>query len=332
MIRRLSRGVVIRPISIFPGVRYKWVRGVTYVMWAALIRCYIDLIHRGEQKILWYFEPFFLPLLLPVYQGYRSVYDCVDYYPGFTKSASNQHRELLILSEYVFANSQVLSRKLGEVRPDTVAIPLGFAEHLFAPSTTQWRKKRARTFVVGYIGSISDRMDFPFLFALARRLPAVTFRFVGPLEQYVYGRPDALLIQWEKLRSLTNVQWVGSVPKQHIPRALKEIDVGLIPYRSVPFNRFSFPMKTMEYFFAGKPVVSLPIEALAPYVQKRLLFIVHNSTDAARTISHLRKAGWPQKNVRTQRLIARQNTWEKKVAAIFRMLQPKRRRYTRAFS
>jgi teichuronic acid biosynthesis glycosyltransferase TuaH len=37
---------------------------------------------------------------------------------------------------------------------------------------------------------------------------------------------------------------------------LSGVDVGITPYRDTPFNRASFPLKTLEYLGSGLPVVS----------------------------------------------------------------------------
>ena len=40
------------------------------------------------------------------------------------------------------------------------------------------------------------------------------------------------------------------------------IDVGLVPYGDTEFNKYSFPMKTLEYLAAGRPVVATSLPAI----------------------------------------------------------------------
>jgi teichuronic acid biosynthesis glycosyltransferase TuaH len=40
------------------------------------------------------------------------------------------------------------------------------------------------------------------------------------------------------------------------------MDVGLVPYVDSAFNRASFPLKTLEYLAAGRPVVATPLPAI----------------------------------------------------------------------
>jgi teichuronic acid biosynthesis glycosyltransferase TuaH len=58
-----------------------------------------------------------------------------------------------------------------------------------------------------------------------------------------------------------NVLWVGPKPFDCLAPYLSAIDVGLVPYTPSPFNRGSFPLKTLEYLAAGLPVVSTDLPA-----------------------------------------------------------------------
>ncbi len=40
------------------------------------------------------------------------------------------------------------------------------------------------------------------------------------------------------------------------------MDVGVVPYRDSPFNRGSFPLKTLEYLAAGRGVVATDLPAI----------------------------------------------------------------------
>ena len=40
------------------------------------------------------------------------------------------------------------------------------------------------------------------------------------------------------------------------------LDVGVVPYRDSPFNRGSFPLKTLEYLAAGRAVVATDLPAV----------------------------------------------------------------------
>ena len=107
--------------------------------------------------------------------------------------------------------------------------------------------------VVGLIGQLSDRIDMSVLTAIADA--GFSLLIVGPLDP-----------QWEQQRfkelvTRSHVCYTGPVPAEAVPSYLAAIDVGITPYRDTPFNRASFPLKTLEYLGAGVPVVSMDMPA-----------------------------------------------------------------------
>ena len=108
--------------------------------------------------------------------------------------------------------------------------------------------------VVGLIGQLSDRIDLPVLNAIADA--GLSLLIVGPL--------DPRWEQQQRFKELVNkphVYYTGPVPAEALPSYLAAIDIGITPYRDTPFNRASFPLKTLEYLGAGIPVVSADIPA-----------------------------------------------------------------------
>jgi teichuronic acid biosynthesis glycosyltransferase TuaH len=107
--------------------------------------------------------------------------------------------------------------------------------------------------IAGFVGHINARIDFRLLEAIASR--GLSLLLVGPRNSAY--EPE----RWTKLLSLPNVQWVGPKPFEALPGYLRVIDVGLVPYGDSAFNRGSFPLKTLEYLAAGRPVVSTGLPA-----------------------------------------------------------------------
>ena len=107
--------------------------------------------------------------------------------------------------------------------------------------------------VVGLIGQLSDRIDLSILNALANS--GFSLLIVGPLD------PRWEQQRFRRLAERPNVYYTGPVPAEAVPSYLAVIDVGITPYQDTPFNRASFPLKTLEYLGAGVPVVSTGIPA-----------------------------------------------------------------------
>ena len=99
--------------------------------------------------------------------------------------------------------------------------------------------------IVGYLGSIEYRMDFPLLDYLAKHNRDMSFVFVGP----VSGTLPASVL------AAPNVYFPGPVPFAETPRVLKGFDLCIIPFKKNDHSATVFPLKLFEYLGAAKPVV-----------------------------------------------------------------------------
>ena len=111
--------------------------------------------------------------------------------------------------------------------------------------------------VVGLVGQLSDRIDLDIVEGVVDA--GLSLLLVGPKDpRWEPERFDSLVLR-------PGVHFAGPVPADEVPSYLAAIDVGITPYRDSPFNQASFPLKTLEYLGAGRPVVStaLPSAALA---------------------------------------------------------------------
>jgi teichuronic acid biosynthesis glycosyltransferase TuaH len=107
--------------------------------------------------------------------------------------------------------------------------------------------------IVGFVGGlVPDRIDLRLLEAVADRGYSVLL--VGPEHRLGMQHLSRLLDR-------PNVCWVGPKPFDELPSYLGLIDVGLVPYADSAFNRGSFPLKTLEYLAAGRPVVATDLPA-----------------------------------------------------------------------
>ena len=107
--------------------------------------------------------------------------------------------------------------------------------------------------VVGLIGQLTDRIDLDVLEAIAGA--GLSLLIVGPRDPR-WGQE-----RFTELIARSHVHYAGPVPADAVPSYLAAVDVGITPYRDTPFNRASFPLKTLEYLGAGVPVVSADLPA-----------------------------------------------------------------------
>jgi glycosyltransferase involved in cell wall biosynthesis len=148
--------------------------------------------------------------------------------------------------------------------------------------------------VVGVVGQINDRTDLSLLEAVADR--GLSLLLVGPANPaFEPGRFGAL-------KQRANVCWVGAKPFEALPGYFRSMDVGLVPYRDSPFNRGSFPLKTLEYLAAGRAVVATDLPAIR-WLNTDLISVATEPTAFADLVARL--AG----ETRTKALIARRQAF-----------------------
>jgi UDP-galactopyranose mutase len=110
--------------------------------------------------------------------------------------------------------------------------------------------------VFGYTGVIDERLDYTLIAALADGLPAAHVIMAGPVVKV----DPALLPQ------RPNVHYTGRLPYATLPSLLAGVDVALMPFAINRATASISPTKTLEYFAAGKAVVSTPIaDVVAAY-------------------------------------------------------------------
>jgi teichuronic acid biosynthesis glycosyltransferase TuaH len=165
--------------------------------------------------------------------------------------------------------------------------------------------------IVGFVGHLAERIDVSLLEAIVDR--GCSLLLVGARHpRFDVQRIDALLER-------PNVSWVGPKPFEELPAYLGAIDVGIVPYNDSPFNRSSFPMKTLEYLAAGRPVISTDLPATrwldSPWIDVA-------TTPAAFADAVVAAAARPrtEQSVHARRAFAAQHTWARRAEAFAQCL------------
>lgn len=273
------------------------------------------MCYTRKKKYFWCFEPFFMPTLFRVFSSYITVFDCVDYFLTVRQPFLSHMVFMLRHATHVFVNSFTLQRQYDRYRSHITVVPMGFAYRLFHQKQPNKKMVLAKSNRIGFVGGIDDRLDYELLYKVAQSLKNSSFIFVG--KKYFSNINTPAVVQL--LYSLPNVNFVDEVRKSEIPAIIKSFDICLIPYDSKqPFNRYCFPMKTLEYFFYGKPVISTDILELRKF--RNELFVVRSYKEMIQKIKLVMRNGWPLKTQKIQKLIAVQNSWERKLYSIEKII------------
>jgi glycosyltransferase involved in cell wall biosynthesis len=156
--------------------------------------------------------------------------------------------------------------------------------------------------VAGVVGQLNDRLDADLLAAVADT--GLGLLLVGPRD------PGWLPDRWDELVGRPNVHHVGAVPFAELPRWLARMDVGLTPYTDSAFNRASFPLKTLEYLAAGRPVVGSDLPATQGLAQESAdVFAVAGPADFAAQVRAVADIPSTSGAVRRRRAVAGRHSW-----------------------
>ena len=288
----------------------------------------LALRHTFSKKILWIFYPEYVYMIGFFGRAYISVYDCVDYHAGSSpykereKNIIRWEHELISTCTYFFVNSRVLYNLHKKTRSDIVLVPQGFRLDTF-PLVYKNKKYTARSKkpIIGYIGGINYRLDYALLTAIVRKTPQYNYLFVGPIQENdkEYFRIH-IKHQIELLFSFPNVRHLEYISKTSIPPVISGFDIAIIPYDTqLPFNKHCYPMKLFEYFYMGKPVIATPITELTRF--HKFVKIGSSPQVWIRHMNDLMRNPWPEVYKKEQRLLAENNSWEKKISRMLPIIE-----------
>jgi teichuronic acid biosynthesis glycosyltransferase TuaH len=152
-------------------------------------------------------------------------------------------------TDLVVAVSEPLARKWRKLGCKVIVVPNGCDTRRFAGTDRAAYPVDVNLPqpIAGFVGQINDRLDVDRLAAVAAR--GHSLLLVGPLTRMSNRR------SFDELIARSNVQWIGARPFDVMPSYMRAIHVGLTPYADTPFNRSSFPLKTIEYLAAGRAAV-----------------------------------------------------------------------------
>lgn len=153
-------------------------------------------------------------------------------------------KKFMRMADKVVVTSDNLYNSKKKYNPSVFLIKNGVDFDLFSKgANVDYQGKKT----VGYVGSVDERLDYILLEKLVAENPDIEFLFIGRI---VY--PDGK----QKLEKYSNTVFLGPKKPFEIPDYLKNIQIGIIPFRKNEFTRNIYPLKINEYLAAGKPVVT----------------------------------------------------------------------------
>ncbi len=210
--------------------------------------------------------------------------------------------------------SRALSELLAEQGWTAEFVPAGFDTNLAATFDRAAEPPEYEALprpLLGYTGSIDDRLDFKLILEFADRFSHGSLVFVGSMSPRLSGQARAALA------ARTNIHLLGTRAQTQLPAYVRFLDVALMPYRDSEFTRYQSPIKVWEYLYAGPPIVGTGSVALRGYPPP-LVYYAENDDEALAMVD--RALADPQAGREERRRFALANTWEDRARQIDEMV------------
>lgn len=161
-----------------------------------------------------------------------------------------------------------------------------------------FKEEKAEKYVIGYIGSIDNRLDLDILRFCMDAHPEWEFEFVGRVN---HGETE------EFLKSMPNARLRGSHSTDKLPGYLEKYSAGIIPFVKNEFTKGIYPLKINEYLAAGLPVVLTKFGLLDEF--EPIASICISKESFLEALEKEIKRDTPTKR-KKRRAFARENAWK----------------------
>ncbi|MHA1832262.1 MAG: glycosyltransferase family 4 protein [Candidatus Helarchaeota archaeon] len=143
------------------------------------------------------------------------------------------------------------------IEPNKISVVTnGYEDVIFdnyVKSTNNYKQyKWNNKFVVAFSGGLTQIYDIPWLLNIAYKIKNqndILFAIIGD------GNKKKEYIEFCKDKGITNVQFLGSIPRYKIPSVLSKADVGIHYTKNKPIYDVFLCNKIFDYFGSGIPVI-----------------------------------------------------------------------------
>jgi glycosyltransferase involved in cell wall biosynthesis len=293
------------------GLTYEMLARCNGSMAARSIRRSLDWLGYHRPVMINAFNPFlgaYLSEYLPVRRSYYYCYDEIGAARWTYRHGPRLEKRLLASVDGIIASSRPLLEAKGSMMlPQQLKLlkngaNVNLFEQAFLPQPDHHHAP-----VLGYLGSIDDRMNVDLLLNLLEQWPEAQLLMVGRITDASVG---------ERLRAHPRVELAGAQLPEALPQWVKRMDVGLIPFAANEFTRYVYPLKINEYLAAGLPVVSTNFGDLSDF---RHIASVVEEPDFASACQQ----AWDQDSSgqrKMRRAFARRQSWEGRAEDLARWL------------
>ncbi len=289
------------PINFLPkGRLYNWLQKINHE-W--LYRSIIRVIGQGKVELFINAFDFYYPYLQRKLgnQVKRVAYYSLD---PIVKNRSKRHglsheRALVADADHVFCSAKSLYDQWQKIHHSVHYLPNavnfnGLQHQVPHPPKTI---SMLHGLKVGLFGNIDRRVDMDLLTSTLQA-EYLSLVLAGPLDH-----------KSEKLLQLPNVFYYGTYKYEHLRSFVESVDVCLIPYLVTPDMEKIYPLKLMEYFAFGKPVVMTPFNSEQVKQLGHMVYLARTKDEMQQAILKAYHEDNPYRR-HERKMIAEENNWD----------------------
>jgi uncharacterized SAM-binding protein YcdF (DUF218 family)/glycosyltransferase involved in cell wall biosynthesis len=248
-----------------------------------------------------------------------TVYYCIDDLASSSHEARKiaaSERRMFRRADLVFVTSEKLRQRAAVDSSHVHFFPFGVRYHSFeearqAPRSAPADIAKIRRPIVGYVGGMHQWIDQDLSAEVARRLPDVSFVFVGP--------PQCDL---SRLEGCPNITLLGGKPHAELPAYIREFDIGIVPYRLSDYTSNVYPTKLNEYLSMGIPVVATDLVEIRRFNEDHGDVVEIAGTAEAFADAITRTLAQPQETLAPRRIeVARSNSWAARIERMTTLIE-----------
>ena len=250
-------------------------------------------------------------------------YDLFNAQVGWNSTMAGHEREMIRKADLVLGSSEVICAELraqGAAAP--VLLPNAADFGAFALDRGSAPPPADLAGIpgprVGYLGKLSRKVDLALVTALATRHPDWQFVFVGSHD----NRDAESAAGFAAASARANIHFLGFKDHTLLPQYAAQMDANIIAHRIEDglWTHGTFPLKLFEYLAAGAPVVSADIPSVRPF--SAVVTIARTLDDWSSALTQAITSSGDAGAREARRAVARENTWDQRVATIDALLQP----------
>lgn len=270
-----------------------------------------------DNIVLWLYHPFDHPLVKWFKNRVVSIFDWAeDWAEYFTEYSSKKRAATGRLEEHIIKDTDIvflvstkMLRKAKLFNKNSHYMIDGTVHQLFQKKSDYLPNdlENIRKPIIGYTGTIGHRVDIDLLERICRDLTSCSLILIGN----VLIAPSDIAV----LKSYNNIYFLGGKDYNDLGRYMQHFNVSILPYK--PELTSSFPTKLLDYFAAGKPVVSTNLIEIQRF--KDIVWIASSNDEF---VEHIRKAlSENSADLKNRRIsVAENNSWAHRAEEIMGLI------------